>query len=238
MLKFQTLVTSLLCLVFHLSFSQNSQIYEAFDNAIGIENTVLFNGIENIDQEGSVNEKNKFLFPNSEGYSPGSITYMNQFFPDVHIKFNVVDDVILIEIPFKGKTSNFQLISNEISSFSINGKSFINIPDANGDADFYESILEKNSAIVFKKYKKSSRKKLDRNFTYFEYEFETPDYYLKMGKELFPINTKKEIIEIFPEQKELIRNFFKENKNLYRQQHDQFMKLIFEKLIPGKTRAK
>lgn len=132
MLKILSLSLSLLCFCLHQARAQDQAIYKAFDNAIGIENTVLFSGVEYLDNTQSVNAKNKFLYTGQE-YVPGSLTYNKQFFPEVFLKYNVVDDRLLIQLSYQGKQSNFELVTAQVDSFTIGTHDFVRIQNENPD---------------------------------------------------------------------------------------------------------
>ncbi|MEE2772810.1 MAG: hypothetical protein VX712_11385 [Bacteroidota bacterium] len=228
MLKISSLSLSLLCFCLHQARAQDQAIYKAFDNAIGIENTVLFSGVEYLDNTQSVNAKNKFLYTGQE-YVPGSLTYNKQFFPEVFLKYNVVDDRLLIQLSYQGKQSNFELVTAQVDSFTIGTHDFVRIQNENPDIQngFFEKLLDKNGLQLFKKYRKNSRKKLDRSFTYYEYEFDTPDYFLQKGNDFFEIGGRGDVVDLFPENKTEIKEIFKQYRDLFRSNRDAFMKLLF-----------
>ncbi len=211
----------------------NPNLYRAFDTAVGLENTVLFNGIESVDLQKSINDKNMFLFP-SGNFIVGDVFYDGQFFPGVQLKFNVVDDRLLVRIPMDGSYSAFQLITEKIERFSMNGHSFRKIkPTSKEDPykGFYEELVVGEEAVLLKKHRKTEKKRLDKDFIYFEYNPDDSKYILNLKGDNYPVNSRREIIDVFPELKNEIRVTYRKEKSLRKSDPDAFMKLLFSKII-------
>ncbi|MDX1542415.1 MAG: hypothetical protein R3214_00605 [Christiangramia sp.] len=212
---------------------QNNSIYETFDEIIGLENTVLYNGLESLDLQKTINEKNKFLFT-SPNYNSGNIVYNRQFFPDILLKFNVVDDRVLVQIPINDQYSVFELITEKIETFSLNGHYFQKLNDSQEGLvlyGFYEQIFESSELSLFKKYRKKYKKRLDRSYVYYEYTPDDPEYYLKLNGKYHSVNSKMDVIDIFPEIKKEIRQTYRAEKDLRKNDLDSFMKLLFNKIV-------
>lgn len=211
----------------------STEIYNTFDNVVGFENTVLYNGIESLDLQKTINEKNKFLFTTTN-YSIGTIVYDGQYFPAVRLKFNVVDDRLLAQIPVNGRYSSFQLITQKIENFSLNGHHFQKLDDPDNNISFkgfYEQIFSGDEVKVFKKYQKSEKKKLDKSYIYYEYSPDDPEYYLKYKGEYYAVNSKSEVIEVFPSLKKEIRQTYRSEKDLRKSNSDAFMILLFNQIV-------
>lgn len=212
--------------------TQNQEAYKWLDNITGIENTILFNGIEFIDEERTVNEKNKFLYSSQE-FKPGSVTYDGQFFPDIRLKYNVYDDVVLVKLSFKDKISIFQLITSKIDQFSIRENRFINLSNQrnlHGIKGFYQLLGRYPEFSIYKKYRKRPDKKLDRDFLYYEFKDLDPEYYLEYQNEFLSVNSRGELYSIFPEYKQEIKSLYKQKDNMRKSNPDAFMVLLFQNL--------
>lgn len=227
-----------LSLSVNLPFCSNGQteyadIYDSFDSTVGLENTVLFNGIESLDFQKVVEEKNMFWLTSS-GFTEGNLVYDGQFFPKILLKFNVFDDRLLVRIPINKGYSSFQLITEKIENFTLKGHHFRNLKVAAGDTDlkgFYEEFLLIKKIEVFKKYRKREKKRLDKGYVFYEYYPDDPEYFLKYNGEYWSVNSKREIIEVFPEFKKEIRQIYRNQKDLRKNNIDAFMKLLFNKIV-------
>lgn len=221
------------CLAVKLPFCLNAQeakasIYETFDKVVGLKNTVVFNGIESLDLQKSINENNMFLYTTS-GYTEGSLVYDEQFFPKIRLKFNVVDDHLLVQIPVTGGYSSFQLITSKVESFTLENYHFQKLEFASGIDDlqgFYEQIFMNGEIQVFKKYRKKEKKRLDKEYIYYEYYPDDPDYFLAYRGKYYPIKSKRDIIHIFPEFKKEIKQIYTRERSLHKNDPDAFMKLL------------
>ena len=221
------------CLSLNLAAAQNEKLYALYTEKTGIENSVLFNGREYIDTERSINGKNKFLFP-SEGFKPGNISYEGQYFPDVLLRFNLVDDRLLIKLPLSGSLISFELIPEKISGFSISDHQFEKIEDSTGNMEFngfYEKLFDNRSIKLYKKHQRRGDKKFDEELVYYEFKDIKPDYYLKKGDSYFKLDSKRDWIEIFPEMKEAVRNTYRTQKKLRKQHPDDFMVLLLDTML-------
>ena len=219
------------CLFAYCLNAQNDAAYLLLDGKIGIENTMLFNGVQNIDPDVTVNEKNKFLY-NTEDFNIASITYDHQYYPSVQVKFNVVDDLILVKIPVQDKFSTFRLISSRIQEFTLKNKKFENLSLQSHDEyeGFYEKLFEDSELTLFKKYNKDYTKKMERNYAYFEFEPADSNYVFEHKGEFYPANSRKDLFSVLPSQKSTIKKFFRENKAFLKSQPDDFRIQLFKEI--------
>ncbi|MCB7480434.1 hypothetical protein [Christiangramia sediminis] len=211
--------------------AQNDAAYLLLDHKIGLENTMLFNGIQNLDQEVTINEKNKFLYTYQD-FNVSSIVYENNYYPSVLLKFNVYDDLVLAKIPVSNKFSTFQLITSRIQKFEMNGHKFENIGiETEKDFEgFYENILETSSLTLFKKHRKKVQRKMERNYVFYEFEPTDSEFIFKYEGEFFSADSKKEINSIFPTQKSEIKKFYREQRSVLRAKPDDFMIQLFKEI--------
>lgn len=219
--------------------AQNVDVYEYYSEITGIENSVLFNGVQYLDHEKTINEKNKFLFT-SPDYNKGSIHYDGQCFPNVLLKFNLVDDRLLIKLPLDGSMVNFELIAEKVSKFSIGDHEFqkIEFSDENLElSGFHEKLFQKQDFQLYKKHLKSKNRELDKDFVYYEYTSIAPDYFIRNGDKFLEVNSRGDFIQAFPELKELIRDQYRSKKDLRKRNMDAFMIQLLENIMNGNTPA-
>lgn len=177
------------------SLNYDEEYLNWFDQIIGIENTGISNGVVYQEEYPSINDKHKFFL--SSNYLIANLNYEDEQYFGIEIKYDVFEDEILVKL-----NTYIQLPKDQISSFSINEHSFTNINDKiatkNNLEGFYE-ILLKNS--LFNLYIKHKKKKLDRvgkKYNYYEFLSENK-YYLYYENSYHTINSRKDLIKIFPE---------------------------------------
>lgn len=222
----------ILLLIFKIGFSQGSnEIYTSFDETVSLKNTILYNGILYMDDEKTINENNKFIF-SPDRFLPGSVIYFGQYFPEVQLRFNAVDDRLLVKIINQEGTSSFELIQDEVQEFNIDGHTFTKAPASvkMEREGFFELISTKDDAKIYKKYAKRKKKKLDKGFSYFEFYPETPLYYLILENTSYSLNSFRELRYVFPGSRKEIKEFFKMNKKMKESNPDEFAILLSNKI--------
>lgn len=228
-LKF--LFSLLICITAITAYSQNSETpqnaYKLFDKVIGIENTELSNGVEYIEQHIIRNNRHKYFL--SSQFQAGDLFYDGQPYFDVLLKFNVVDDILLASVQNSDGTSTFQLYNEKIGSFRIEDHSFLNITD-NASPGFYEILLDLPNISLLKKHLKKTKKHLDRNYTYFEFEKDDPVYEVRYNDSYFSIDSRRDILNAFPEHEKQVRFFYRNNKSLRKENREEFLIRLLQDL--------
>ncbi|MDR5590440.1 hypothetical protein [Christiangramia sp. SM2212] len=223
-------VLVLLFICLQSSAQQNfKDVYLLFDKTVGYENTVLLNGIENIDPEKTINSKNKFLNSSSD-FTVGSITYDGQYFPEIAMRFNLVDDEVLVRLPIDKAFTTFKLITRKIESFEISGHYFIKlnvISETDELSGFYEQFFKSGNFRLLKKFRKKGDKELDKNFLYYEYKFKKPSYHFWYKENYYSANSRRNLFAIFPSISKEIRSFYKDRRNVRKKNPDKFMEQLF-----------
>ena len=230
-------------LLFSVNLSQaqqdHSELYQFFDKNVGAENTLLYNGIENIDLQRTIDDANKFLLKGRD-FEKGSLVYDGQFFPEVPMRFNLVDDEIIVSLKNDQENSIFKLIKEKVERFTLDDRDFVFIPaNANSEISegFFQELYKSGNFEVFKKYLKREFKILDRTNPYYRYEVIDPEYYMKYDKSYYKINSWKDLATHFPSFKKDIRKFYKDNKQLRKEDPDRFTTQLFTEVTRLTTNA-
>lgn len=226
----------LIFLILLLSFScycQNfskTEIYSWYDNQTGIENSSLFRGMEYVEVHRMINEKHKFFDDNK--FLNSSLVYDGQLYTDVPLKFNVYDDVVMVNLKQEQRNSIFQLFSDKVTYFKINNYKFNYIAAENTSSirGFYEVISEDGDFKIFKKHKKNRTVRRDKSVAYMEFTKSNPDYVFQFDEELYSLTNRRELFSQFPNHKKEIRAFYKENKKLSKDRQDVFMSRLADKM--------
>lgn len=227
----------LLTLIFKQSIisSQENNLetdyYNWFDSVTGHENTEVYNGILFVNNFNGTKDSHRFF--GSQSFMIGCVTFDDQTYCNQKLKYDVLTDNLLITP--KNKTSKFviELRKVLIKDFSINGHNFIHISEKKEgipqNFGFAEIITETQFQMLIKKYLKNKQEVI----VDLEHKYEFKDkanYYLLHNETYFPINKANDWINIFPENKNLIKAYYKSYSLLQKTDHDSFMKLLFERL--------
>lgn len=227
------LLLATLSLLFNSNYTNAQEekgYYNWFDAITGIENTGLFNGVEYIENYRTINNKHPFL--DSPDFLQGTLTYSGQTYYNQALKYHVYDDLLVIKLENRGKTAIFQLISDKVDRFSLNGRSFVHVKDASEEllSGFFEIQNEKNEKVLLKKHRRKKKSRLDKTSTYYEFSKEDGYYLLKSNDVFYSFNSKKELHELFPEAKKEINSFYNEKRALQKKDREAFVNSIFLKL--------
>lgn len=234
-------VTTTLILLFSLHgtfcFAQSAQnesgTYIWFDKVVGAMNLQLANGIEYIEKERTINSKTKFLF--SADFLPGAVVYDGQTYFNVPMKFNVYNDLVIVKLRENLKMSIFQLLNEKLDAFILKGHHFIQIEgteDNSGINGFFEVLFERPNFKLLKKYRKNRQKRLEKDFVYFEFYQADSEYIILSNNKYYEYNSKRDVFDVFPENKQKIRRFYRTYKSILKSNPELFMVNLFEELIP------
>jgi len=209
---------------------QNSY-YNWFDKLVGIENTNVYDGIAYIETQRTINEKTKFF--KSQDYLPGSVVYNGQSYFDLEMKYNVVGGQLLLKLADRIGGNTLQLFKNKLSSFTIDGHDFVKIIPKNGPAEslgFFEIVLQNENFELFVKPIKREFIRKDRSSIYYEFIDQKSENLLLYNGIYHKIESKKDMVNIFPEYKKEINKFHSTARSLKNSNPDEFLKALVTRL--------
>jgi hypothetical protein len=194
---------------------------------VGIENTGLYNGTEFKDP--FLNTDGSFRYYNGFDYTRGSVTYNNQTYSNVLLKYDLLEDKLLTRSDDNLGLFNVTLIPEKVYGFSIYGHDFIRLADTNtgfSGNGFFETAFVGDALSL---YIKHIKKKKDRALrTGVQYRFKNDNFYLlKTKTSYFVVNSVRDVRKTLPENEGEIKDFYKSYRALYKSNRDGFMiKLI------------
>jgi len=209
-----------------VAFSQtNSQnkIYETYDNIVGLDNTGLYNGTEFTDL--FLNTDGTYRYFNSYDYTKGSVTYNGQYYINVSLKYDLLEDNLLTRSDDNLSIFNVKLIPEFIESYSIYNHNFVRLTDTNlglSANGFFETVYLGNDFDLYIKHTKRKKDKPLKSgiqYKFSEYNF----YVLKNSGNYTIVSSERELRKLLPEKEEEIRSFYKSYKALYKSDPDSFM---------------
>lgn len=206
--------------------SSQDDIYRTYDEIVGLENTGLFNGTEFTDL--FLNTDGTFRYLGGFDYSKGSVNYNGQYYVDVLLKYDLLEDNLITQSNDNLSIFNVKLIPGFVSEFNLHKRHFVNLTDSENNG-FYEFAYNGNS---FDLYVKHIRKKKDRVLkSNIQYSFKPSNFYLiEHNAKFSKVETIKDVTRAFPENKSDIKEFFKSFRSLYKNDRDGFMKKLIAHL--------
>ncbi|WP_411030553.1 hypothetical protein [Spongiimicrobium sp. 3-5] len=233
-------------LFFLPKFSQSQSInndkdhYLWFDEAVGMENTGLVNGVVYDEKYRMINEKTKFFL--SREFLPGSVTYDGQTYYDLELKFDVFDEDVLLKLPNRLGGITLKLIKDKVDAFVIDGHRFVKLNAKDSEektlSEFYEVMNNSSAFTLFKKHRKKDFNRKDQRKIYFEFVDIRGVFVLLYNNTYYSISKKKDVIEIFPEYKKEIDAFYERVRSLRNSDPDKFTLSLMNRidiLISGKN---
>lgn len=224
-----------LLLILFLTSSTNygqeqAELFTWFDSRVGIENSSLLNGTAYIDRHRTINSKNK-LFGNSTG--SGSVLYDGQWYPDLQMRYNIFDDLLIVQMETGKGLKIVQLVREKVERFTLNNREFINILKEDSPVKIkgiHEILLEQGPFLLLKKHALSIFEKRDRQVSYFEFEPIEGHYAFAYKDKVYLVVSRNDLEKIFPQYKDELQSYFRNNQNLRRSHPDNFYINLFREL--------
>ncbi|WP_051369534.1 hypothetical protein [Flavobacterium cauense] len=224
------LLTSLLIIAISTAQAQSSEevLTKHFDQTLGIENLDINNGTVHTNEFRILNNKHRY-YP-SDNFEIGKVNYNNQQYYDISLKYDIYKDILVYK-PKNSDIISINLIQDRVSSFMINNKKFIYIdnlffPLSPIKTGYYEESISGKNFIFYIKHHRDKREVLKGASVYNEFD-DNYEYLIKKDDAFIKINSKKDIIKLFPEQKRKINDFYSANGKLKNNEETVF----YEKLL-------
>lgn len=195
--------------------STENNFYINFDKSVNLLNTNISHGISFKEKFRKIKGNHNYYLSND--FFNGEINYRGENFPNINFKYDLVDDNLIVQIPHKQHKLHIILEKKLVSNFQLNNVTFYNIKSMG----FAEKIVIEKKVSLFKKHLKKPIKKLNQNFTHFEFS-KSEKYILGYQGEYQYVKSKKEFIKLFPFLKKKVTAFFREKNTLKKINPDTF----------------
>lgn len=196
--------------------------YIWFDSIVSAKNTNLYNGIIEIEKFRMEKDKHKFYL--SPKFQLGTLFYEGQPYYSVEIKYDLYEDVVLIN---GGNT--IRLENSKIDRFFIGNKAFVKLkPNKKLNIDgFFELLINTPDFKFYKKHKKTKLDRLGDKLIYHDFKADNR-YYIHYQNDYHIINAKKDIINVFPMYKEQLKRHDK--KSLGKRTTEDFLLFLLDRV--------
>lgn len=222
------LIVSFLTANTALAQSSEETIAKYFDQTIGYENLEINNGNVHVNEYRILNNKNRY-YP-SEKFETGNITYNNQDYFDVAIKYDLYKDILVYK-PQGSDVISINLIQEKVSAFKINNKNFVylnslHFPLSPIKSGYYEKSTSGKNFTLYIRHHKDKREILKGASVFNEFD-DNYEYFIQKDASFYKLSRKKDIIELFPDHKKKINDFY----SSYRKLEKSDGPLFYEKLM-------
>ncbi|MEP0461449.1 MAG: hypothetical protein ABJN84_11120 [Flavobacteriaceae bacterium] len=196
----------------------NQAIFKEFDRIIDYQNSGIYFGKPNTPYP-NIDEENHPFFEYL-GYQSASLAYKGQLYFDVKIRYDIVRNDVQILPDKKLNLLGITLFSEFISHFSMGNFHFKRLEGMGMEKKFFQVILKNPSFSLLKSHIKKEKEKLKgRSVLYNEYVLDTALYILKNGQ-LEELRSKKQLIALFPDDKDILNTLFQRNTSKKMSKHD------------------
>ena len=90
-------------------------------------------------------------------------------------------------------------------------------------------MLNNDTFNLYKKSIKKGSEKSKNGKVFFEFNLKD-SYYVSYKDDFLPVDTRNELISIFPDKKTVIKDYYKSYRNLLKSDNDTFLKLLLKRL--------
>lgn len=205
--------------------SNDISVYNWFDNNLGVESLDFENGSAHLNFDKTIKNQNRYYI--SEDFKKGNFNYNSQDYFDLLLNYDIYNDELILRPYGESNTTKINLNKEKISSFKIGNEKFVNLKELNSNnfrKGYYEEVPAGNNITLFIKYYKEKKKNNNKEEVDL-IEF-VPKYEFLLLKEnkFYPVNDKKEIIALFPDNKRKINDFYLLHRDLKKDNVPLFMK--------------
>src|SRR5690606_11974346 len=143
-------------------------------------------------------------------YVRGSVTYNGEYYVNVLLKYDLLEDNLLTRSDDNLSVFNVKLIPEFVESFSIHNRNFVRLSDTNlglsGNNFFEASYVGNELHLYIKHVKKKKDKALNSGI---QYKFSEDNFYLlKKNGTYTVIRSAKDLRKALPERDDEIRDFY------------------------------
>lgn len=229
-MKSQNLVCILFLYLVSYSYSQNQlddKVFETYDALVERDNTGLYNGTEFTDLY--LNTDGSFRYFNGFDYSKATINYNGQYFVNVSMRYDLLEDKLLVRSDDNLSIFNIELIPEFVESFSLYGRNFVRLDDTNlnlAGNKFFQVAFRGTNLELYLKLAKRKKEKTKRKAV--EYKFTDDNFFLvKKDGKYSMLSSIRDFKKVLPEKEEEIKEFYKVYRSLYKSNREQFMLKLF-----------
>jgi len=213
-----------------IAYSQNQldkEIFISSDKELSTGNTIFFRGKIHLNRDIPFNKSHRYLFDDTMHIS--EIKYENQEYYNNKIKYDIFQDIVIVNPVNQSEKLFVELDKNKVEYFTIENKKFVKLDLPKDNISFCEENLSTDNFIFYIKYIKKPTEILSDNGVTISYELRTK-FIIETKKTFREVTNKKSLINIFPNLKSEINDFYKNNNKLEKENEVKFMENLMLKI--------
>lgn len=214
----------------HSQTAKEIDIYNWFDKTIGKENLDLNNGVLYTNPYRTINNNNLYFL--DDKFEKGNLSYNGQIYYNYNLKYDIYRDILILNPSETSELIGISLNTEKVDSFTILNRNFVkvrkeqyNLPEFL--TGYYEFFSFNENFIFYIKHSKTGQKKIKDDSSYY-YFTDNNHFYLAYKKNLYAINRKSDLTNLFPEQKKQINEFYLMNREIKKSDLNQFMRNLMK----------
>ncbi len=208
-----------------LSSKALSKAFYEYDNYFG-KNLSLYTGKQYNDKYGQIGDHQFFM---DDYWEQGSIVYGGQFYDSIYLKFDIFNDVVLVEyFSDKGLTMTLMLHSPMISSFTLQGHGFVRIETDSAapiKTGFYDQLFVGSNLSLYARRQKEIVRTSGSNTLKDDFVQKDKYFLLKDGI-YYPVNKRGSVVHVLEDHKKEVKHFMKSNRLYYRTEKDRDLTVV------------
>lgn len=227
----------LMCLLFGLSEKLQGQEkmsnqYAWFDSMTGQTNSGIFKGVVYDKEVQVVNDKHQFF--KSSDHLVGDIVVNNQPYFGQQLRYDVFNDLIIINNFEANGLPEIIVDKNKVSTFQIGNHVFKKVDSlSNKEAklsSFVEVLLSNDTISLLKKHQKKKIKKTEDKLVSYKFK-EHPKYFIRNDNHYYEIKRVADLTALFPQHKKFIKEIQEMHSSLKKLDEDRYFKAIVLDII-------
>lgn len=198
--------------------------YLAFDSIVGQENTALYNGKRYIEKYRATSENH--LFYKDVDFLKGALVYSDQPFYNQYLKYDLLNDVLIVKPSGDKSYFNIELISEFLQEFTIENTLFVNLSQISSQQKgFAELVYKGNAFLLLRKLEKKIKERIKNEKLFYEF-IESYHFLVAYQNKVEVIDSKRSLKKFIPEKASEIDAFYRSNKTLLKVNPDLFMERL------------
>lgn len=191
-----------------MAFSQESPRakYTAyFDSIAGTGDQSVFNGLQFVDIYRS--DREDFRYFKLPGYQKGDILYVGQDYYNLDMKYDLVDDRVIVMSKGELNFLDIQLIREKVEHFQIQNHNFVfyNASEVL-EAGFYEEAYKDEDNVLLVKYIKSPRERFKNKAVEFSFK-EDISFFIIAGDTTREIDNPRDVKRLFKDKSAILKSY-------------------------------
>lgn len=200
------------------------EIYLAYDKQTGIENSWLNNGKAHVNPFRIRNDNHNYY--KTPEFLPATVQYDGQPYFEQLAKYDINRDILVLKTTGEHSYLGVELAKPFVDAFTIDGKRFVNLDKIERTPDFvsgyHEVGYEGKNLTLYVKHQKIRRQRDGGQLTTDDFKDE-PHFIIKTRGEFFLADSRKTLIEVFPDQKKRISEMYQKDRKLEKSDRIKFM---------------